>query len=251
LHCPSHHTSTGKRRGHRGSVSSQLVAKESSSTCVVVYIVDSAPSSPYTHSCTPIEVTSLSATSVELGLDLGLSLCWGSLAHFSSHQIPFFSTPSLHTISLSPSFNRKILFRNGNLTLALAGWWRRRWAGRGVGVLGGPLAGVDGLWRLCCGVAAILLLHIISVRPSKHPLMIRTFLKVYMELSSYFLFLQEQIKDIIIMGGQFAGGRTSVFRSQSLLVRWVDAWGCGGERVSAWASSGRGQLQQACGFTTV
>ena len=28
--------------------------------------------------------------------------------------------------------------------------------------------------------------------------MVRTFLKVYMELSSYFLFLQEQIKDIII-----------------------------------------------------
>jgi hypothetical protein len=45
----------------------------------------------------------------------------------------------------------------------------------------------------------ILLLHIISVRPSKQPLMVRTFLKVYMELGSYFLFLQEQIKDIIIM----------------------------------------------------
>jgi hypothetical protein len=29
--------------------------------------------------------------------------------------------------------------------------------------------------------------------------MVRTFLKVYMELSSYFLFLQEQIKDIIIL----------------------------------------------------
>ncbi len=28
--------------------------------------------------------------------------------------------------------------------------------------------------------------------------MVRTFLKVYMELDSYFLFLQEQIKDIII-----------------------------------------------------
>jgi len=28
--------------------------------------------------------------------------------------------------------------------------------------------------------------------------MVRTFLKVYMEFSSYFLFLQEQIKDIII-----------------------------------------------------
>jgi hypothetical protein len=33
----------------------------------------------------------------------------------------------------------------------------------------------------------ILLLHIISVRPSKQPLMVRTFLKVYMELGSYFL----------------------------------------------------------------
>ena len=44
----------------------------------------------------------------------------------------------------------------------------------------------------------ILLLHIISVRPSKQPLMVRTFLKVYMEISSSFLFLQEQIKDIII-----------------------------------------------------
>jgi hypothetical protein len=37
------------------------------------------------------------------------------------------------------------------------------------------------------------------VRPSKQPLMVRTFLKVYMELGFYFLFLQEQIKDIIIM----------------------------------------------------
>jgi hypothetical protein len=29
--------------------------------------------------------------------------------------------------------------------------------------------------------------------------MVRTFLKVYMELGFYFLFLQEQIKDIIIL----------------------------------------------------
>jgi hypothetical protein len=29
-------------------------------------------------------------------------------------------------------------------------------------------------------------------------LVVRTFLKVYMELGSYFLFLQDQIKDIII-----------------------------------------------------
>ena len=45
----------------------------------------------------------------------------------------------------------------------------------------------------------ILLFHIISARPSKQPLMVRTFLKVYMELGSYFLFLQEQIKDNIII----------------------------------------------------
>jgi hypothetical protein len=42
------------------------------------------------------------------------------------------------------------------------------------------------------GVArTILLSHIISARPSKQPLMVRTLLKVYMELGSYFLFLQE------------------------------------------------------------
>ena len=35
--------------------------------------------------------------------------------------------------------------------------------------------------------------------------MVRTFLKVYMELGSYFLFLQEQIKDIIIIIGVPAG----------------------------------------------
>jgi hypothetical protein len=33
----------------------------------------------------------------------------------------------------------------------------------------------------------ILLLHIISARPSKQPRMVRTFLKVYMELGSYFV----------------------------------------------------------------
>jgi hypothetical protein len=46
----------------------------------------------------------------------------------------------------------------------------------------------------------ILLFHIISVRPSKQSRMVRTFLKVYMELGSYSLFLQEQINDIIIAG---------------------------------------------------
>jgi hypothetical protein len=46
-------------------------------------------------------------------------------------------------------------------------------------------------------VRTILLLHIISARPSKQSLMVRTFLKVYIS-SAPILFLQEQIKDIII-----------------------------------------------------
>jgi len=48
--------------------------------------------------------------------------------------------------------------------------------------------------------------------------MVRTFLKVYMELGSYFLFLQEQIKDIIIIrervlfiGTQFSILYTSMY----------------------------------------
>jgi hypothetical protein len=44
----------------------------------------------------------------------------------------------------------------------------------------------------------ILLLYIISARPSKQPLMVRSFLNLYMELGSSFLFLQKQTKDIII-----------------------------------------------------
>ena len=39
-----------------------------------------------------------------------------------------------------------------------------------------------------------------SARPSKQPLMVRTFLKVYMELDSYFFVsARTQIKDIIII----------------------------------------------------
>jgi len=37
-----------------------------------------------------------------------------------------------------------------------------------------------------------------ATSPQLSTLMVRTFLNVYMELGSYFLFLQEQIKDIII-----------------------------------------------------
>ena len=52
-----------------------------------------------------------------------------------------------------------------------------RGGGRGGGVKSGP----TGEGR------TILLLHIIGNRPSRPPLMVRTFLKVYMELGSYFV----------------------------------------------------------------
>jgi hypothetical protein len=67
---------------------------------------------------------------------------------------------------------------------------------------------VDGVRSGPGEARTILLLHIISVRPSEQPLMVRTFLKVYMELGSYFLFLQEQIKDIIIISTGQCGGST-------------------------------------------
>ncbi len=58
----------------------------------------------------------------------------------------------------------------------------------------------------------------------EQPLMVRTFLKVYMELGSYFLFLQEQIKDIIIIGCS-AGVRTrrttrraQVLQAQAIVI---------------------------------
>jgi hypothetical protein len=53
---------------------------------------------------TRIEATPLSATSAEFGLGLGLGLGLGSLARFSLHSLPFFSSPSFHTLSLSPAF---------------------------------------------------------------------------------------------------------------------------------------------------
>ena len=81
--------------------------------CVYAYVVDCAPASPYAYSSsthrfpderTPIEATPLSATSAELGLGLGLGLGLDSLAHFSSHALPFFSPPSFHTLAFSPAF---------------------------------------------------------------------------------------------------------------------------------------------------
>jgi hypothetical protein len=56
----------------------------------------------------------------------------------------------------------------------------------------------------------------------------------------------------LLWGGRLlAAGHQSSNTVPSLLVRWGDAWGCGGGRAAAWASSGRGLLQQACGFTAV
>jgi hypothetical protein len=76
------------------------------STLVYAYVVDCAPASSSTHRFpddrTPIEATPVSATSAELGLGLGLGL--DSLAHLSSHALPFFSPPSFHTLSLFPAF---------------------------------------------------------------------------------------------------------------------------------------------------
>ena len=80
---------------------------------VYVGVVECAPASPYTYSSsthrfpderTPIEATPLSATSAELGLGFGLGLGLDSLSHSSSHALPFFSPPSLHTLAISPAF---------------------------------------------------------------------------------------------------------------------------------------------------
>ena len=73
----------------------------------------------------------------------------------------------------------------------------------------------------------ILLLHIISVRPSKQPLMVRTFLKVYMELGSSFLFLREQIKDIIIIRSL----STQCLFLGMKMTRDDRAWGCNGSML--------------------
>ena len=79
----------------------------------------------------------------------------------------------------------------------------------------------------------ILLFHIISARPYKQPRMVRTFLKVYMELGSCFLFLQEQIKDIIIYGP--SGKRTGA----KILTR---ALLCEEETYRVLTSHGRARL---------
>ena len=74
----------------------------------------------------------------------------------------------------------------GRGRVPMAGWSYDR-LGPERGLRGG---GRRGWWS---GEArTILLLHIISVRPSKQPLMVRTFLKVYMELGSSFCFCKNK-----------------------------------------------------------
>ncbi len=52
---------------------------------------------------------------------------------------------------------------------------------------------------------------------------------------------------VVAVGGPFAGGRPSVFhRSQSLLVRWGDAWGCGGWRAAQPRLRGRPSDGASC-----
>ncbi len=69
------------------------------------------------------------------------------LSHYPTHP---------HALRYGSS-RRKILFRNGNLTLALAVWWQRLWSGSGCGGsrrapgwCGWAVASL--LWR-CCGGA--------------------------------------------------------------------------------------------------
>jgi hypothetical protein len=70
----------------------------------------------------------------------GISQLW-----FSGH----FRQVFLNTIAL------QILFRNGNLTLVLAGWWRRLWARSGCGGSGWAPGwcgwDVSSLLKHCCG----------------------------------------------------------------------------------------------------
>ena len=56
--------------------------------------------------------------------------------------------------------------------------------------------------------------------------MVRTFLMVYMELGSYFLFLQEQIKNIIITRPRHA--HTQNVAGWRGVWAWVRVGGCGG-----------------------
>jgi hypothetical protein len=74
---------------------------------------------------------------------------------FPSSSFTFTSTDSIS--AARPSAGRKILLHNGDLTLALAGWWLQLWAGAGCGgfgrVPGWCGCGVESLLPHCCGGA--------------------------------------------------------------------------------------------------
>jgi hypothetical protein len=83
-----------------------------------------------------------------------------------------------------------------------AGLWSfgGRWSLSGVGQDRGLRGGEEGGGGP--GEArTILLLHIISVRPSKQPLMVRTSLKVSMELGLYFVSARTNKRHNHLMGG--------------------------------------------------
>jgi hypothetical protein len=95
----------------------------------------------------------------------------------SPPSLPLSSLSSLSSLPLSPFFHSSFLPLSLPLPLPSPVFGGGRCGlGRGVGGLVGPRAGVDALWRLCCGA---------------------------------------------VVGGPFAGGRSSVFqRSLSMLGRW-------------------------------
>ncbi len=131
-------------------------------------------------------------------------------------------TPPPSSSSGSRSPYQVLLYCHWNLTLALSMWWRWLWAGSGCVGSGRAPGWVFSIFCFCKKI------------------------KRHHHLDGLC-----RLCCGVAVGRPFAGGRPSVFRSQSLLVRWGDAWGCGGGRTAAWESSGRGQLQQVCRFTAV
>jgi hypothetical protein len=124
----------------------------------------------------------------------GLPLCSRAVSGVSQH-VCVCLRPVLASHAPSPTATAAAACR-GLGRVPIAGW-----SYGGVG----PERGLRGGGR-----RGILLLHIISVRPSKQPLMVRTFLKVCTELGSSFLFLQEQINDIIIRDDEMHMFRTGL-----------------------------------------
>jgi hypothetical protein len=85
-----------------------------------------------------------------------------------------------------------------------------------------------------------------QARPSKQPLMVRTFLKVYMELGSYFLFLQEQLKDIIIIGEESSPGSQNPVESRGALLACAFRGGVRAGRFLPVAENALGHASMLC-----